>query len=154
VTLIVTDVEGSTALWEWNSAVMQEAIIIHDQILRTHIPLYCGLEVMTEGDAFILAFHDESDALLYCLHTQEALLRAPWPPAVLDHENARHVSAVDELAACLACPRYEYVHALIQDKLVNRQMDMVCEFFAPWQAFFLFQSLPPDLLCSQVPETD
>ena len=50
--------------------VVQEAIFIHDSILRALMPLHCGVEVMTEGDAFIIAFHDPHDALLYCLHAQ------------------------------------------------------------------------------------
>jgi exonuclease 3'-5' domain-containing protein 2 len=67
---VCTDVEGSTAMWEWNSAVMQDAIFIHDEIIRRLIAEHCGVEVMTEGDAFIIAFHDPHDALLYCLHIQ------------------------------------------------------------------------------------
>jgi class 3 adenylate cyclase len=57
-------------MWEWNSAVMQDAIVIHDNILRQRIAEHCGLEVMTEGDAFIVAFHDPYDALVYCMHVQ------------------------------------------------------------------------------------
>lgn len=70
VTLVCTDVEGSTSMWEWNSAVMQEAIFAHDSVLRKLIPEHSGIEVMTEGDAFIMAFHDEHDAVAYCLHAQ------------------------------------------------------------------------------------
>ena len=70
VTLVCTDVEGSTAMWEWNSGAMQEAIFLHDSILRKLIPEHSGIEVMTEGDAFIMAFHDPADAFQYCLHAQ------------------------------------------------------------------------------------
>jgi class 3 adenylate cyclase len=68
--LVCTDVEGSTAMWEWNSAAMQDAIFIHDIVLRKLMPEHCGVEVMTEGDAFIVAFHEEHDAVAYCLHAQ------------------------------------------------------------------------------------
>eukprot|EP00892_Ulva_mutabilis_P007895 jgi/Ulvmu1/5478/UM023_0014.1 len=130
VTLVCTDVEGSTAMWEWNSAVMQEAIFIHDKVLRKLIPVYCGAEVMTEGDAFILAFHEETDALLYCLHTQEALLQAPWPPAVLDHENAAQWKASQELSACLADPRYGSMHAHLRERLFARNSNLRQPIFA------------------------
>ena len=57
-------------MWEWDSEVMQEAIFIHDSVMRQLMPEHCGVEVMTEGDAFIIAFHDEHDAIMYCLHAQ------------------------------------------------------------------------------------
>lgn len=104
---------------------MQDAIFIHDKVLRQLIPQYCGSEVMTEGDAFILAFHEEADALLYCLHTQEALLQAPWPPAILDHENAATWKRSQELNACLSQSRYEYMHAHMRDRLFARNSDLV-----------------------------
>ena len=94
-------------------------------MLRRLIPQYCGSEVMTEGDAFILAFHEETDALLYCLHTQEALLQAPWPPAILDHENAAAWKTSQELSACFGDPRYEYMHAHLSDRLFARNNDLV-----------------------------
>jgi class 3 adenylate cyclase len=77
VTLVCTDVEGSTSMWEWNSAVMQDAIFIHDTIIRHQIAEHSGVEVMTEGDAFIVAFHDPYDALVYCMHVQVSIPRSP-----------------------------------------------------------------------------
>lgn len=82
VTLVCTDVEGSTAMWEWNSGVMQEAIFIHDSVLRKLMPEHCGVEVMTEGDAFIIAFHDEHDAMMYCLHAQVRMAHAALSLAI------------------------------------------------------------------------
>lgn len=47
------------------------------------------VQVTTEGDAFIVAFHDPIDAVGWALHLQLALLEAPWPPELLQHEKAR-----------------------------------------------------------------
>lgn len=47
------------------------------------------MQVTTEGDAFIVAFHDPIDAIGWALHVQLALLEAPWPPELLQHQNAR-----------------------------------------------------------------
>ena len=47
------------------------------------------LQVTTEGDAFVVAFHDPIDAVGWALHVQLALLEAPWPPEVLQHPQAR-----------------------------------------------------------------
>lgn len=43
----------------------------------------------TEGDAFIVAFHDPLDAIGWALHVQLALLEAPWPPELLQNAQAR-----------------------------------------------------------------
>lgn len=43
--LVMTDVEGSTALWEWNGHVMNVALGLHDYTLRSLLPKYCGNEV-------------------------------------------------------------------------------------------------------------
>ena len=47
------------------------------------------MQVTTEGDAFIVAFHDPIDAIGWALHVQLALLEAPWPSEMLQHEKAR-----------------------------------------------------------------
>ena len=45
VTMVMTDVEGSTQLWEQDSAAADEAIALHDSILRGMLPTYFGFEV-------------------------------------------------------------------------------------------------------------
>ena len=49
---------------------------------------FYGYEVATEGDAFILAFHEPVDAVAWCLCTQHALLAAQWPETLLTHPAA------------------------------------------------------------------
>ena len=46
-------------------------------------------QVTTEGDAFIVAFHDPLDAIGWALHVQLAFLEAPWPPELLQHPQGR-----------------------------------------------------------------
>ena len=36
----MTDVEGSTELWEWDRVVMMEAITLHDRIMRASLAKY------------------------------------------------------------------------------------------------------------------
>lgn len=48
VTLVSTDVEGSTELWEWDKAAMMEAIGIHDSLMRCNLSKFYGYEVSTE----------------------------------------------------------------------------------------------------------
>jgi class 3 adenylate cyclase len=37
VTLVITDVEGSTELWEWDYGVMTHAQEVHDSVMRSLI---------------------------------------------------------------------------------------------------------------------
>ncbi len=45
MSLVMTDVEGSTALWEWNSYIMNIALGLHDHTLRALLPQFFGYEV-------------------------------------------------------------------------------------------------------------
>ena len=45
VTLVLTDVEGSTELWEWDTEVMSAAIDMHDRVLRSTMSKFFGYEV-------------------------------------------------------------------------------------------------------------
>ena len=45
ITVVITDVEGSTELWEDDYELMTHAQEMHDSILRSLIGRYCGYEV-------------------------------------------------------------------------------------------------------------
>ena len=47
--------------------VTSEAIALHDQVIRANLARYGGYEVTTEGDAFVMAFHDAADAMAWCM---------------------------------------------------------------------------------------
>ena len=50
---------------------MDKAIDVHDNIIRTQLRRFNGYEVTTEGDAFLIAFHDASDAIAWTIATQQ-----------------------------------------------------------------------------------
>lgn len=87
-TMVFTDVQGSTSLWEANPEAMQQALRLHDATIRQVLAKHEGYEVATEGDAFQLAFHDATDAVAFCLEVQTDLLECDWPRATLDHTDA------------------------------------------------------------------
>ncbi|KAL3161919.1 hypothetical protein ABBQ38_009004 [Trebouxia sp. C0009 RCD-2024] len=95
ITLVQSDIEGSTEIWEWDSQVMQRALDTHDTVLRALLARYYGYEVTTEGDSFTMAFHDPVDAVRYCLHVQQRLLKEQWPIKLAEHHMARTVSIGD-----------------------------------------------------------
>lgn len=83
-TLLITDIQGSTGLWEaLEPGVMDAALAQHDAALRSAAARHRGYESMTEGDSFTLAFHTPGDALLFAVEVQEALLGLAWPEELL-----------------------------------------------------------------------
>ena len=46
-------------------------------------------QVTTEGDAFLVAFHEPVDAVRWALLLQSALLKLDWPPLLLEHSLCR-----------------------------------------------------------------
>ena len=60
---------------------MDKAIDVHDHVIRTQLGRFNGYEVTTEGDAFLMAFHEASDAIAWTLATQQVsnpLLCCGW----------------------------------------------------------------------------
>ena len=78
VTLLFTDIEGSTQHWEQQRATMPEALRRHDDVLRTAIEMHGGSVFKTVGDAFCAAFSHASDAAAAAADAQRALAAEDW----------------------------------------------------------------------------
>ena len=89
ITIVVTDVEGSTKLWEKNPIVMKEALDLHDSVIRRCYTNHNGYEITTEGDCFLLAFHHPLDALSFALQAQVELYNAKWSDRLLSLADAK-----------------------------------------------------------------
>ncbi len=70
VTLLFTDIEGSTTHWEQQRQAMQGALARHDAILRAAIEAHGGHVFKTVGDAFYAVFTTELDAVDAAIHAQ------------------------------------------------------------------------------------
>ncbi len=79
VTLLFTDIEGSTRAWESHPAEMKRALARHDAMLRGVIEGSGGYVFKTVGDAFCAAFTDAASAVRTALAVQEAVATEPWP---------------------------------------------------------------------------
>lgn len=96
VTLLFTDIEGSSQLWETRPTAMRVALARHDTLIRHCIDSHRGHVFKTGGDAFYAAFHTASDAVAAALVAQRALHREPWPEgARLRARMALHSGAVE-----------------------------------------------------------
>src|SRR5947209_19565103 len=73
VTLLFTDIAGSTRLLEELGEQYPDALARHRRLLRTVFERHGGVEVDTQGDAFFVAFAKASDALSGAVEAQVAL---------------------------------------------------------------------------------
>src|SRR5437867_3127947 len=81
VTFLLSDVEGSTRLWESDPEAMTAAIARHYELLDAAVALHGGVRPIEqgEGDSVVGAFARASDALAAALDVQLALHTEPWP---------------------------------------------------------------------------
>ncbi len=84
VTFMLTDVEGSTRLWESAPGLMGAAVRRHHELLDAAIALHGGVRPLDqgEGDSVMAAFTRASDALAAALDIQRALHSERWPEGV------------------------------------------------------------------------
>jgi len=72
-TVLFTDIEGSTRLWEQSPEPMREALASHDALARTAVESNRGSIVKMTGDGMYAVFGDPVDALDAILSLQQAL---------------------------------------------------------------------------------
>lgn len=96
VTLLFTDIEGSTKRWERHPAAMAAAVARHDALLRTCVAAHQGHVFKTVGDAVCAVFADPTQALAAALASQRALAAESWGVvAPLRVRMAVHAGAVE-----------------------------------------------------------
>jgi class 3 adenylate cyclase len=78
ITLLFTDIQGSTPLWERAPEKMAQALQIHNATIRQAIEAHGGVVFKTIGDAFQAAFATAPQALKAAIDGQRALQSAPW----------------------------------------------------------------------------
>jgi predicted ATPase/class 3 adenylate cyclase len=79
VTLLFTDVEGSTGLLHALGDRYVDVLADHRRLLRDAFRAQAGVEVDTQGDAFFYAFPQAGGALLAAADAQRALAGHAWP---------------------------------------------------------------------------
>ncbi|MGI8553090.1 MAG: ATP-binding protein, partial [Dehalococcoidia bacterium] len=79
VTLLFTDIEGSTQLLRRLGDRYGGVLAEHHRLLRQAFAAHNGHEVDTQGDSFFVAFSRPLDAVLAAARAQQALFAHPWP---------------------------------------------------------------------------
>ena len=83
-TIVFTDIRASTSIWEAAPEGMRAALKIHNCVLRDVMQAFCGYEVKTIGDSFMIAFAATAEGVCFGLRVQERLLEAAWPASLLE----------------------------------------------------------------------
>jgi class 3 adenylate cyclase len=79
LTLLFSDIEGSTRLLSQLGVQYGEALSIQRSIIREEIRRWTGLEIGTEGDSFFVVFTSASNAVEAALATQRRFASYGWP---------------------------------------------------------------------------
>jgi predicted ATPase/class 3 adenylate cyclase len=96
ITLLFTDIEGSTKLWEAHPDKMHRALARHDELVRLAVARHNGHVFKTIGDAFCAAFQDAESAVRAAVASQISLQGEPWDEdVVLRVRMALHTGLVD-----------------------------------------------------------
>ncbi len=97
LTFLLTDIAGSTQLWEQHPLAMRAALARHDQLLATSITAHGGAVVKTTGDGMFAAFARATDALAAARAAQQAIASAAWETiGPLRVRMALHSGVADE----------------------------------------------------------
>jgi predicted ATPase/class 3 adenylate cyclase len=73
VTLLFTDIEGSTEKWEQEPERMADALARHDLLLRTAVEAHRGRVIKTTGDGIYAAFDDAAQGLSAAIAIQQSV---------------------------------------------------------------------------------
>jgi predicted ATPase/class 3 adenylate cyclase len=79
VSLLFSDIEGSTTLWERNPAEMTIALQRHDAIIREAVESAGGRVFKTTGDGFHAVFTSPVECLIAAAAAQRSLQLEEWP---------------------------------------------------------------------------
>ncbi len=87
LTLVFTDVEGSSELSETYRAAFEPTRATHFRLLREEATSCNGFEVKTAGDSLFLVFANASEAVNWAIQAQRRLREFSWP-ALVSHSSA------------------------------------------------------------------
>ena len=84
LTFLMTDIEGSTKVWDALPALAKPALVRHDQIIQEHVAKNQGqiVESGREGDSVLAVFTQARDAVACACDVQRSLQHEGWPPGI------------------------------------------------------------------------
>jgi DNA-binding NarL/FixJ family response regulator/class 3 adenylate cyclase len=80
VTLLFTDIEGSTRILRALGPRYADVLADHQRLLRESFAAAGGREMDSQGDSFFVVFRRAGDAVRAAIDAQRKLAAHPWPP--------------------------------------------------------------------------
>jgi class 3 adenylate cyclase len=99
LTFLLTDVEGSTRLWEAHHEAMERALARHDRLVSQAVAHHGGrlVKAKGEGDSTFSVFDSPASAVAAALELQRTVAAEPWSlPVPLAVRVAVHAGDVQE----------------------------------------------------------
>lgn len=97
VAFLMTDIEGSTRLWDRAPEAMRRALKRHDNIMERAIEAAGGYVFCRAGDSFAAAFDSAESALQAAVSSQRSIAAERWPDVIdLRVRMAIHIGESDE----------------------------------------------------------
>ena len=81
VTFLLTDLEGSTRMWEQDPEAMKAAMVRHDELLEKSISANDGFIFARMGDGMAAAFYSAGNAVSAAIGINRALAEEDWRTA-------------------------------------------------------------------------
>src|SRR2546422_7645529 len=99
VTFLLTDIEGSTKLWQWHEDVMGRVVERHDEIIEKAVEDHGGVLVKSkgEGDSTFSVFTRPADALGAAVDALRLLQTERWPDSIVLKVRAAVHTGIAEL---------------------------------------------------------
>jgi DNA-binding response OmpR family regulator/predicted ATPase/Tfp pilus assembly protein PilF len=82
--LVVTDIQGSSAMWAALEDRFVDALAVFDEVMRRCLAAHQGYEARSDSDSSMLAFQRPIDAARFCLAAQQQWFQADWPASLED----------------------------------------------------------------------
>jgi class 3 adenylate cyclase/pimeloyl-ACP methyl ester carboxylesterase len=81
ITFMLTDIEGSTRMWDEDSATAKTVVERHDALVEDQVRRFEGevIRPRGEGDSRFVVFSNPVDAISAAAHIQLGLAAEPWP---------------------------------------------------------------------------
>ena len=98
ITFLLTDIEGSTELWEQNPESMRTALVRHDAIFDVAVDGHSGVHVRPrgEGDSRFAVFQDAANAVAAAVEIQANMAAESWDiPSPLRVRLGLHTGVAD-----------------------------------------------------------
>src|SRR5207253_9340952 len=85
VTFLLTDIEGSTRMWEEQPEAMRAALVLHDEVAAATISEFAGSLIKSrgEGDSLFAVFALATDAIACARALQAAIMRGAGESSTL-----------------------------------------------------------------------